>query len=231
MTVIENNYRCRVKICGVTREEDVDAVCAAGADYIGFLVNINSPRSNTPDRAAALARRAAAPTVLLFLDAATDLIFNRTMQAEPAAIQLHGDEPPQTVKLLRRTGAEIWKALHIPMAGAGAAPTAESLLNSINDYVTAGADKILLDTVVTSGEDRKTGGTGKIHDWNLAAEIVRRAPCPVIVAGGITPENSAAAVRAVHPYSLDVSSGVERSKGVKDTAKIQSLIANVKSVV
>jgi len=221
---------CLVKICGMTREEDVRMVSSAGADYCGILIGIPSPRSVEGPRARVLAAAAGISVVLLFMDAEEDFVIRNMENIWPHAIQLAGHEPPHYVTALRKSiGCEIWKSVHLEAAGAGSAATAVEILEKISSYVEAGADRILLDTVVGTGDKKKMGGTGKVSDWPLAAEIVRQAPCPVILAGGLNPDNVEEAIRTVKPFAVDLSSGVEKAKGIKDAGRVALFMERVKS--
>lgn len=204
--------RTRVKICGITREEDALAAVAAGADAIGFVFYAPSPRAVTPPQARTIC--AVLPpfvnVVGLFVDADSDEI-DAVLDAVPlAALQFHGDEPGDACADF---GIPYIKALRMrPGFDVGAA---------IGEY--RDALGILLDTF----DAGLAGGSGKTFDWN---GIPRDLGKPLILAGGLTPENVADAVRIVRPYAVDVSGGVEHSKGVKDADKMRAFIDAVNSV-
>lgn len=201
----------RVKICGLTRPEDVAAACAAGADAVGFVFYEKSPRYVAPARAAALAR-ALPPFVQavgLFVDAAPDFI-DAVLETVPLdLLQFHGDETPQACRL---PGRPYLKAVRV---------NAETdLLEYAADFDDARG--LLLDSYVPN----VPGGTGERFDWAL---IPPNLPLPVVLSGGLTPDNVAAAVHQVRPWAVDVSSGVEAAKGIKDPHKVAQFIAKAKA--
>ncbi len=196
--------RTRVKICGLTREDDVDAAVAAGADALGFVMWPGSPRAIDAGRLAHLAARVPAfvTRVGLFVD--QDPAFIRRCEAYLDLIQFHGDESPGTCAKAMRP----WiKALRMRddldlQAAASAYHEARALLL---DAYRAGVP----------------GGTGETFDWSrIPANLAK----PVILAGGLDSTNVAEAIRVVRPYAVDVSGGVERAKGVKDPDKIRAFI-------
>jgi phosphoribosylanthranilate isomerase len=200
--------RTRVKICGITRVEDALAATAAGADAIG-LIFAESPRQVSPSQAAAIV--AALPPFIkvvgLFVDAPAARL-REILNAVPLdLIQFHGSESPEAC---RSAGRPYIKAVHMKpgvdvVAEAGRYPDASG---------------ILLDTF----HPQMVGGSGQVFDWSRVPHDFGR---PLILAGGLTPENVALAVRTVNPYAVDVSSGVEISKGIKDAAKIAAFVRNV----
>jgi phosphoribosylanthranilate isomerase len=223
--------KTRVKICGVMLEEDVALVNRSGADYIGLLVDMPSVRSLSPERAAVLARLATVPVILLFMDAPPDFISNVVCSIHPAGIQLQGRETPESVSHLRSMiECEIWKGVHLPASGTGHLSIRESK-RKIYCYHEMGADKILLDTIVEKDGKEIRGGTGITYDWDAGREIASGAPCPVFMAGGLNPENVCDAIAAVRPYGVDLASGVEKEKGIKDPAKVALFMERVLSAI
>jgi phosphoribosylanthranilate isomerase len=195
-----------VKICGITRVEDALAAAQAGAHAIGLVFHTASPRSVAPQRAAQIVR-ALPPfvtSVALFVDAPPAFV-RAVLDAVPAALlQFHGGEPPEYCAAFGRP----WlKAIRV-------APGVD-LLQCAARY--AGARGLLLDAFSTAAH----GGTGESFDWDL---IPSGLPLPIVLAGGLTPQNVGEAVRRVRPWAVDVSSGVEREKGIKDAAKIAAFI-------
>lgn len=222
---------CRVKLCGVRRKEDVRLICESGADFIGILVDMPSLRSNTPDEAAALAEISSIPVALLFMNNEFEQVVEVTRRISPAVVQLQGTESEEYVSSLRKeldNGIEIWKAVHLP-SGEGCSKDAEEAQMKFYSYNKAGADRILLDTIVKGGKVTEMGGTGKTYDWNNAASIVRKSPCPVLMAGGLTVDNVSTAIRTVRPWGVDLASGIEIEKGVKDPQKIKAFMDAVRS--
>ena len=200
----------RIKICGITREEDALAAAQAGADAIGLVFYERSPRHVNVARAAQLV--AVLPpfvtVVGLFVNAEAALVREALAQVPLDLLQFHGDESPEYCAQFARP---YLKAIRVK-AGV-------DLLQCASDF--RGAKGLLLDAHV----EGIPGGTGATFDWTL---IPRQLPLPVILSGGLDAENVAAAIEQVHPYAVDVSSGVEMSKGIKDAAKIARFIQEVK---
>ena len=222
--------RTRIKICGLTREEDVDAAVAAGADAIGFVLYAKSPRAVTPERAAQLARRLPpfVTPVLLFVNANTPEIIATCALLAGATIQFHGDESPQDCLAATAQGARPYlRAARIPL-GDGAAQF--DLVKYAHDY--SHAQAILLDAHVEG-----YGGGGKAFNWSLLPPSVSSH---LVLSGGLTPANVTDGILQVRPrcktLAVDVSSGVEADgpdgkplKGIKDAEKIQRFIAAVRA--
>ncbi len=203
--------RHRVKICGITRPEDALAAAQAGADAVGLVFVERSPRCIALPRAQAVV--AALPpfvtVVALFLDAEAESV-TQILAALPTAVpQFHGDEPPE---YCRSFGRPYLKA--IPMGG-GVDPARYARRYS-------DAAGLILDGH-PAGE---MGGSGQRFDWSTVPRLGR----PVILAGGLTPENVAEAVRIARPYGVDVSSGVESAPGIKDPARITAFLAAVRAL-
>ena len=202
--------RTRIKICGLTREEDVDAAVAAGADAIGFVFYPPSPRYVTPQRAAELARRLPpfVAAVGLFVNAEPSAL-EATLDAVPLhVLQFHGDESEADCQRYRRPylkAARVTADLDLVQCAARF-PTAQALR---------------LDAFVEG-----YGGGGKTFDWSL---IPAQLPLPVVLSGGLEASNVGEAVRRVRPAAVDVSSGVEVAKGIKDAARIRAFIAAVRA--
>ncbi len=204
--------RTRVKICGITRPEDGLAAARLGADAIGLVFYPPSPRAVTPAQAADIVR-ALPPfvtTVGLFVNATPEAIAEAADAAALDLLQFHGDEPPEAC-----TGhGRPWiKALRM----------APELDVAAEARCYAGARGLLLDAY----RPGVPGGTGETFDW---ARIPAGLSLPLILAGGLTPENVAAAVRQVRPWAVDVSGGVEAEKGIKDAAKVAAFIDEVRRV-
>lgn len=200
----------RIKICGLTREADVDAAVEAGADAIGFVFYPPSPRHVTPERAAVLARRIPpfVSVVGLFVNATADEIVRTLDQVPINLLQFHGEEP--------ETDCCRWQ---VPYLRAARVRPELDLLQYAASFASARA--LLLDAFVEG-----YGGGGKTFDWTL---IPPALPLPLILSGGLTPENVGAAVRQVQPLAVDVSSGVEAGKGIKDHARMRAFVAAVRA--
>jgi phosphoribosylanthranilate isomerase len=201
-----------VKICGITNLEDAWAAVEAGADALGFVFYPPSPRHVTPTQARAII--AALPpfvtTVGLFVDAAAEQIEAIAARCGLDRLQLHGHEAPELCARLTRP---VIKAFRIRNADS---------LASLPRYKVAA---YLLDAYV---EGALPGGTGASFAWELAAQA--KPYGPVILAGGLTPDNVEAAIRRIQPYGVDVSSGVERAPGLKDHAKLRAFVARAKGL-
>lgn len=203
--------RTRIKICGLTRESDVDAAVAAGADALGFVFYPPSPRYVTPQRAAELVRRLPpfVTAVGLFVNAPRAEI-EATLAVVPLSLlQFHGDEGEEACRHPRR-----------PYLKAARVTSDLDLVQYAARYPTASA--LLLDAFVDG-----YGGGGKTFDWSL---IPGNLTLPIVLSGGLDPGNVGEAVRRVRPAAVDVSSGVEAAKGIKDPAKIAAFVAAVRAV-
>jgi len=204
--------RTRIKICGITREEDLAVAVAAGADALGFVFYEPSPRHVTPERAAQLVAHVPAfvTRVGLFVNEATQAVRAVLAEVPLDLLQFHGDEDAAYCSQFGR-----------PWIKAARMKPGFNLLEYASAFAKApGVSGLLLDADVEG-----YGGGGKTFDWAL---IPRNLPLPVILSGGLHPGNIAEAVRAVRPWAVDVSSGVEASRGIKDAQKITEFIAGVR---
>jgi phosphoribosylanthranilate isomerase len=212
--------RTRIKICGLTREADVDCAVRAGADAVGFVVYPKSPRAVTVDRAAALAAGLppfVAP-VLLFVNEPAAVV-RAALAAVPGAVaQFHGDEPPEACREAVMP--------HGPAGGAGAHRWIRAARMGpgfdLLDFAARfdGAQALLLDAHVEA-----YGGAGKVFDWSL---VPARVPAPLVLSGGLHAANVSHGIAQVRPWAVDVSSGVESSRGVKDAGLIRRFCAAVR---
>ena len=200
-----------VKICGITRPADALAAARAGAHAIGMVFYAPSPRYITPARAAEIIR-ALPPFITavgLFVDAPADTVRATLAETPVQLLQFHGSEPPD---FCRQFGRPYVKTVRMKPG--------VDLLQYARDYHDAKA--LLLDTYV----EELHGGSGVAFDWGL---IPRGLQLPVILSGGLTVENVMDAVRSVRPSAVDVSSGVESARGVKDAHKIAAFIKGVRN--
>ncbi len=222
--------RCKVKICGTTTIHDAHLAAEAGADYSGVLVDVAvSERSRSPVQAVEIAAASPIPTVLLLFNRSTADIQAAVAQIQPFAVQLLGHEPPEQVETLKRTVCcQLWKSIYLP-AGSPQNVDMPAVQTDMRAYHDAGTDFFLFDSVDVSLKKPRYGGTGKTCDWNVAAELIERSPLPVFFAGGIRPENVKAAIETLRPYGIDLCSGVEATKGVKDKQKLEQLMSQVES--
>ncbi|MFZ2387711.1 MAG: phosphoribosylanthranilate isomerase [Polaromonas sp.] len=215
--------RTRIKICGLTREADVDAAVAAGADAIGFVMYEASPRHVTLERAAELSRRLPpfVTPVLLFVNENATKIIAACTRIPLALLQFHGDEPPKTCL---RAGRPFLRAARIPL-NENPEPGSPrfDLLKYVEDY--SAAQAILLDAHVEG-----YGGGGKTFNWSLLPPSVN---AHLVLSGGLTPANVTDGILQVRPrcktLAVDVSSGVEISRGIKSADKINQFVAAVRA--
>ena len=202
----------RVKVCGLTRADDVRAAWRAGATYGGLIFAEGSPRRIGVERAESLRQVAPLAWVGVFVNSPVARVAALASRLRLRAVQLHGDETPAQIAALRAElppGCEIWKAL-------GVGPDRE-----IRRRAETGADRLVLDTRVPGHR----GGTGKTFDWSLLRSYPERAE--VMVAGGLTAENAAEAA-ALEPWALDVSSGVEEEPGIKSEALLEAFFGQLR---
>ena len=199
----------RVKICGMTSLEDAEQAASVGAWAIGLIHHPGSPRLVDPGVAeeigAALKRRCEVAGV--FVNAPMDDIVAAAEREQLTLLQLHGDEGPSfCAEAARRTGAKVMKAFRV--RSAADVQAAEAFRTDLH----------LFDTYRKGVH----GGTGASFDWGLLAG--RRSQVPMVLAGGLTPENVAEAIGVAHPYAVDVVTGVESQPGRKDHAKVEAFI-------
>jgi phosphoribosylanthranilate isomerase len=202
----------KLKICGLTNAEDVQAAIKAGADYLGFILYPKSPRFISPEQAMALIKNVPheIKKVGVFVDCPPDRIIELMEFCGFDIAQLHGSESGDDALAIGRE--KVWKAMALntaeDIAGAAEFPAAAILADSIGPA--------------------QRGGTGKKCDWNQAAEAAERFR--LILAGGINLDNVAEAINTVKPFAVDVCSGIESSPGIKDHKKIFELAAKLKSI-
>jgi phosphoribosylanthranilate isomerase len=201
----------KVKICGLTREEDALFAAECGADFLGFIFVEDSPRLVDADRVAKIANdlraRSNSPKIVgVFRNASHERMRDVASRATLDLVQLHGTERDDEIRTL---GVPAIKTLHV---GAALPDTTAH----------ANASWLLFDTY----NDRLAGGMGKRFDWSLLTQFERAKP--FFLSGGITPENAAVAISTVRPDAIDLASGVESSPGVKDHAKIAQLFERVR---
>jgi phosphoribosylanthranilate isomerase len=213
-------HRTRIKICGLTRAEDVAAAVAEGADAIGFVFYAKSPRHVTADVAAQLIAQVPpfVSTVGLFVNATAAEVAAVLARAPLSLLQFHGDETPQQCAAI----AAAVKRPFMRAARIGTSTTPADLLKYEQDYRSASPyfTGLLLDTLV-----EQYGGSGKVFDWSLIPEEL--AP-RVVLSGGLSVHNATDAVQRVRAHAVDISSGVEQAKGIKDAAKIAAFISAVR---
>lgn len=201
--------RTRVKICGITRAEDALEAVRQGADAIGLVFYTNSPRNVTLEQAAEIVSKVPAfvTVVGLFVDAEPAFIQEVLSTVKLDLLQFHGDETPSACRQYSRP---YMKAIRVK--------NGTNLVQYADDY--ADAKALLLDAFA----EGVPGGTGLVFDWSL---IPQNLPLPIVLAGGLNAENVGFAIEQVRPYAVDVSGGVEASKGIKDAAKIAAFMRGV----
>ncbi len=200
-----------VKICGITSPTDALAAAAAGADALGLMFYEGSPRHITVQAATTIVRELP-PYIIkvgVFVNAHEDLVQRAIAECSLNIVQFHGDETPDYCQLFPVMTIKAFRMRD-----------SDSLL-ALSNYPT---DAWLLDAFVAD----KLGGTGAKFNWDLAA-AAQRLGRPIFLAGGLTPENVGDAIRHVHPYAVDVSSGVESAPGKKDPAKMRAFVQSAKS--
>jgi phosphoribosylanthranilate isomerase len=198
----------KVKICGITRLDDALAAVRLGADALGFNFWPRSKRHVSPAEVRAIVRRLPplVTAVGVFVDPTRDEVLRAVDASGVGVVQLHGDEPP-----------ELCLSLPLPVVKAIRVADAHSLA-ALASYEVQG---FLLDAPSPG-----YGGSGATFDWSLAAEVARELP--IVLAGGLTPENVAEAVTTVRPFAVDVASGVESAPGVKDAERMRRFVERAK---
>lgn len=210
----------RVKICGTATFADLDCAVAAGADAVGFLMGITHVTQDTvtPETAAAMVATLPpfiVPVAVTHLTKPSDLI--RIVElSRCTTLQIQDMVTPDDIAEVREAlpYLRIMKAVHV---------MDESAITTAK-YFSDTADAILLDTRTAD----RIGGTGITHDWNISAKIVKECSCPVILAGGLTPENVTEAITRVRPYAVDVHTGVKKN-GVRDAERTRAFVANART--
>ncbi len=212
----------KVKICGITNEEDLNMVCSMGADAAGFVVEVpSSPRNITLEKAEKLIKLVPlfVKSVVVIVPRDENEILNFHKRLKPDIIQIHGEKSFDVAFLKKKLpNTPLVRAIHVKAE--------ESLNEALQESKLF--DAVLADSSLPS----RYGGTGITHDWNISRRI-REAiyPKPLILAGGLNPSNVQEAVKMVKPYAVDVSTGVESKPGIKDPEKVNAFIRNAKSVL
>ena len=222
--------RSVLKVCGLTRVADVRCAEAAGADFCGLIVEIErSPRCITREQAALLARGCRARPVLVVEDIPPADIAELVEATGAHAVQLHGGDADYVREVVTWCGrprphntaprAYIWRPVGLPERADDREALVAEVLSEIRAAQAAGAAAIVLDTRTSEG----TGGSGRTCDWEAAAEIIRRTDAPVLLAGGLSPENLTDALQATGAAGADLSSSLEAAPGCKSPARLRAL--------
>ena len=211
--------RTRVKICGITRLEDALAAVNAGADALGMVFYEPSPRNIDISKAAEIAKKIPGFVSLvgLVVNAGKERVQQILSEVPLQVVQFHGDEMPDECDAIDH---HYIKAMRLGTEGSGL--SGESLRKEINSFESAAG--VLLDTY----RKGTPGGTGEKFDWDLVPQSDEIQGKPIILAGGLTPENVFEAVKTVKPYAVDVSGGVESEPGIKDAARIRAFLESVR---
>ncbi len=207
--------RTRIKICGITRLEDGAAAVAHGVDALGFIFWAKSPRYIDPARAQDIVRRTGpfVSTVGVFVNPLADEVERAIRDAGISMLQFHGEEAPDFCASFGRPYIKAFKMG--PQAGQGA-----DLIQSTGLYEAASG------WMFDAFDSQRVGGTGETFDWNTIPGSLAR---PLVLSGGLNVGNIEEAIRRVKPFAVDVSSGVEVDKGIKDAAKIAAFIQGVRN--
>lgn len=210
-----------IKICGNRTVHDIALAINAGADAVGIICGVRhvSEDALAPGVAAVLLAsvppQITAVLVTHFKTAREVLALHRFVPAE--TIQLHGDVPVSEIKKIRKALPDAWLIKAVGVTGEEAIKTARQYVPHVNALV------------LDSRTKTRIGGTGTVHDWSVSRRIVEAISKPVILAGGLNPENLAAALKAVGPAAVDVNSGVESANGEKDPARVAAFIRIARS--
>ena len=196
-----------IKVCGLRRAEDVEWAVMHGATAVGFIFWPRSPRYVAPEQAAALVRLVPPDmtTVGVFVNETPEAIREVAIRTGVSMVQLHGDEPPEIAAVLDRP---VLKAMGVEAARHTAWPMETTVLLDVADR-------------------ERRGGTGQLVDWTQASAVARVRP--VVLAGGLVPDNVEAAIAAVRPYGVDVSSGVEDEPGVKNARRVRVFLERARA--
>jgi phosphoribosylanthranilate isomerase len=213
--------RVRVKICGITREEDLAVAVEAGADAVGFLVGVpSSPRNLSLERAKTLIEQAPifVDTIVVTAPNNIEELTEVCERLKPSAVQIHGKKQFDASEIREKVkDVYLIKTVYVT-----ANSLAEEKIVNLKAF-----DAVLFDSFIKG----QYGGTGKTHDWTLSKQIREAvAPTPVVLAGGLNPNNVKEAILAVETYAVDVASGVELKPAIKDHSKVRAFIENAKQI-
>lgn len=219
----------KVKICGLTNENDAAVVRAAGAEYAGCVLGVpTSPRNVSPEQARRVFAVAGAVGVAVVVNPAAAQLTDVCRTSGCRILQLSGEEPPEWIAENRDAlPAEVWKTVHL--SGRVEEPEFRRAVGRVRAYLEAGVTRILVDRAGEGGSRRAYGGTGQRPDWNACARLQEATGAPLVLAGGLRPETVPAAIARVHPDVVDVSSGVEAAPGRKDAAAVRAFILAARS--
>ena len=214
--------KVRIKICGITNKKDLQAAADFGADAVGFVVGVkSSPRNLQLSEARKLIKLVPlfVNSVVVTINENSKEIIEICRRLHPTSLQIHGKSIQSDLKSLKEEIPNLFLIGSVKATPFNAIKKAKDISKNV--------DAVLIDSYVKG----KNGGTGVVHNWDLSLRIKEDiAPTPLILAGGLKPENVADAIRSVQPYAVDVSSGVEKKPGIKDHKKLFNFIKNVKVI-
>jgi phosphoribosylanthranilate isomerase len=221
----------QAKICGTTNLEDIRLAAREGADFFGVVVEVDfSTRSLSLDEAKPLFADPPIPGVALVFKMAEERIEAVLEQLKPFAVQFLDPVDFALVRHLKNAfpSVQMWQSIHLPQAGKEA--DFDHFKRTAEDYIDAGVDVLVFDTVAVTQGKEKFGGTGRTSDWNVVKKLIDtiQSPVPVWLAGGINPDNVGDALDFVDPHGIDLASGVEGPPRKKDPAKVRALMATIK---
>jgi phosphoribosylanthranilate isomerase len=212
--------KVKVKICGITSNEDLVTAIEAGADAVGFVVNVSSsPRNITIENAEKLMKNTPVfvKNVVVAVPKRLGELVEIYERLRPDVLQIHGHNLSDLVIREKLANTRLIRAVQVKSDYA-----VDEAVKAANTF-----DAVLVDSFVPD----RFGGTGEVHDWELSKRVKEKVhPKPLILAGGLNPENVQDAVHVVKPYAVDVSSGVETKPGIKDSKKVFEFIKNAKEV-
>lgn len=213
-----------VQVAGIIDADEADMIIGEGADWIGFALRLPSGKDDIAEQdAAAVIKGLAAPHAGVLISYLTDAreISEFCDELGVVAVQLHGDVETEQLGLLKELRPDLFVLKSLVVK----ADNAEELLKLVDDT------HPFVDMYITDTFDPRTGAkgaTGLTHDWNVSAELVRRSPKPLMMAGGLNPENVGDAIRAVKPAAVDAHTGLEGPDGRKDRAKVATFVAEAR---
>ena len=222
----------KVKLCGTTNMADMKLAAQQGADYFGTVIEVDfSPRSLAVEAAAELFAAAPLPAVALVYQMPEARLKYLIQTLNPFAVQFLSQDDLDRVRRLHQDfpKVQLWQSIHLPALGEPADLEAAKI--RVQEYIQAGIDLLLYDTVATVAGQQKFGGTGRVSDWSAVRRLMAEIKCeiPVFLAGGINPGNVAQALTAVNPDGVDLCSGVEAVAGQKDPEKVARLMSIVRA--
>ncbi|MBI2139930.1 phosphoribosylanthranilate isomerase [Candidatus Woesearchaeota archaeon] len=209
----------KIKICGITNSEDALNAAIAGAGFLGFIIEVPSSKDTISRKEAEAIIKKLPPevqSVMVTASTKAKEITEIAKEVNPSIIQLHSDIPEKEIKVIRKALPRVKLTKKISVED-------ESAIREAKRFEPV-ADFLLLDTKL----GKKSGGTGKTHDWSISAKIVKAVKKPVFLAGGLNPENVRGAISIVRPFAVDVNSGVKLKAGKKDFEKVKRFITEAK---